>query len=69
MPARQPAGTLFSVFAPAVRAADLRPLGAFVAPLITHQLARERFPAAALGPLDSAQASIARPPIGRCSAA
>ena len=38
------AGTLFSVFAPAVQAADLRPLGVFVAPLIIHQLAREDFP-------------------------
>jgi hypothetical protein len=54
------AGTLFSVFAPAVRAADLRPLGAFVAPLIAHRLAREGLPAAALGPLDSAEATIAR---------
>jgi len=47
-------GTLFSLFAPAVRAADLRPTGAFVAPLIAHRLAREGLPAAALGPLDSA---------------
>ena len=54
------AGTLFSVFAPTVRAADLRPLGAFVAPLITHQLVAEGFPAGALGPLDPAQATIAR---------
>jgi len=54
------AGTLFSVFAPAVRAADLRPLGAFVAPLITHQLLAEGFPADALGPLDPTQAKIAR---------
>ena len=54
------AGTLFSVFAPAVQAADLRPLGAFVTPLITHQLVAERFPATALGSLDPAQATIAR---------
>jgi hypothetical protein len=54
------AETLFSVFAPAVRAADLRPLDAFVAPLIARQLAAEGFPAAALGPLDRGQASIAK---------
>ena len=54
------ASTLFSVFAPVVRAANLRLLGAFVAPLITHQLAREGFPAAALGPLDSAQTTIVK---------
>jgi len=54
------AGTLFSVFAPAVRAADLRPLGEFVAPLITHQLLAEGFPSDALGRLDPAQATIAR---------
>ena len=53
------AGTLFSVFASAVQAADLRPLSAFVAPLITHQLLAEGYPAAALGPLDPAQATIA----------
>ena len=54
------ADTLFSVFAPAVRAAGLRPLHAFVAPLITHQLAAEGFPADALGPLDRGRASIAK---------
>ena len=53
------AETLFSVFAPAVRAASLRPLDAFVA-LITRQLAAEGFPAAVLGPLDCGRASIAR---------
>ena len=45
---------------PAVRAADLRPLGAFVAPLIAHQLLAEGFPADALGPIDPAQATIAK---------
>jgi hypothetical protein len=54
------AGTLFSVFTPAVRAASLRPLDAFVAPLVTRQLAAEGFPAAALGPLDCGQACIAK---------
>ena len=54
------AGTLFSAFAPAVRAANLRPLGPFVAPLITHQLLAEGFPADALGPLDPAQATIVK---------
>jgi hypothetical protein len=54
------AETLFCVFAPAVRAASLRPLHAFVVPLITRQLAAEGFPAGALGPLDCGQASIAK---------
>jgi len=54
------AETLFCVFAPAVRAASLGPLDAFVAPLITRQLAAEGFPAGALGRLDSGQASIAK---------
>ena len=52
--------TLFCVFAPAVRAASLRPLHAFVVPLIKGQLAAEGFPAAALGPLDCGPASIAK---------
>lgn len=54
------AGTLFSVFAPAVRAASLRPLDAFVAPLVARQLAAEGFSAAALGPLDCGQSCIAK---------
>ena len=54
------AETLFCVFAPAVRAASLRPLGAFVVPLIARQLAAEGFPAGALGPLDCEQAIIAK---------
>jgi len=59
------AGTLFSVFAPVVRAASLRPLAAFVVPLITRQLAAEGFPAGALGP----RRASPRPPTGRCLAA
>jgi hypothetical protein len=54
------AGTLFSVFAPNVRAADLRPLGAFVVPLIASQLTAEGFPSTALGPLDPDQTLIAK---------
>ena len=54
------AETPFCVFAPAVRAASLRPLHAFVLPLITRQLAAEGFPAGALGPLDCCPASIAK---------
>jgi Domain of unknown function (DUF6933) len=54
------AGTLFSVFAPNVRAAELRPLGAFVAPLIAVQLAAEGFPATTLGTLDPTRAAIAK---------
>ena len=54
------AGTLFSVFAPNVRAAELRPLGAFVAPLIAAQLTAEGFPVTALGTLDPARVAIAK---------
>jgi len=54
------AGTLFSVFAPDVRAADLRPIGAFVVPLLTRQLVTEGFSPVALGPLNSEAVTIAK---------
>jgi len=54
------AGTLFSIFAPNVRVAELRPLARFVAPLIAAQLTAEGFSATTLGPLDPARAAIAK---------
>lgn len=54
------AGSLFSVFAPDVRAAELRPLGAFLVPWIIEQLAAEDFPADALGPLDPADVEVGK---------
>jgi hypothetical protein len=54
------AGTLFSVFAPDVRVAQLRPLGGFLAPLIVAQLMAERFDVDALGALGGEQTVIAK---------
>lgn len=54
------AGTLFSVFAPNVRVAELRPLAEFVAPRVAKQLRVERFDEGALGDLDAAQAVVAK---------
>jgi len=54
------AGTLFSVFAPNVRAADLRPPGAFVVSLIAAQLAAEGFPPATFRSLDPERVTIAK---------
>ena len=48
------ADTLFSVFAPNVRAVTSS-LGGFVAPLIVAQLITEGFPATTLGTLDPAR--------------
>ena len=62
------AGTLFSVFAPAVAAADLRPLGAFVAPLITHQLVAERSPPPRSGHRTPPKRRSPGPPSANCSA-
>ena len=53
------AGTLFSIFAPDVRAGDLRPLGTFVVPRIHDQLAAEGLSPDALGVLDPSDARIA----------
>lgn len=47
------AGTLFSVFAADVRAADLRPLGRYLAAILETELRSEGLPADALGPLDA----------------
>lgn len=54
------AGTLFSVFAPDVRTAQLRPFGTFVVRQIESQLDAEGLPVDALGPLDSADVTIAK---------
>lgn len=54
------AGTLFSVFAPNVRAGELRPLADFVAPRIARQLRAEGFGEETLGDLDATQAIIAK---------
>jgi hypothetical protein len=60
------AETLFCVFAPAVRAASLGPLGAFVVPLITRQLATEDSPLALSAQSTAARRALPRPPTGRC---
>jgi len=54
------AGTLFSVFAPDVRVADLRLLGGFLVPRIADQLRAEGFEEDALGELDAAATTIAK---------
>ncbi|MGH9131523.1 MAG: DUF6933 domain-containing protein [Acidimicrobiales bacterium] len=54
------AETLFSVFAPDVRAAQLRPLGPFVVPMIVAELALEGLGADSLGSLDPEAAVIAK---------
>lgn len=54
------AGSLFSIFVPDVRAAQLRPLGSFLVPLIEQELRGERLPANTLGPLDAAAVELAK---------
>jgi hypothetical protein len=54
------AGTLFSVFLPDVRAAELRPLGPYLAAAMRAELQAEDLPADALGPLDSTDVQVAR---------
>ena len=46
------AGTVFSVFVADVRAAELRPIGRFLVPLIKAELQSEGLPADCLGPMD-----------------
>ncbi|WP_019876704.1 plasmid pRiA4b ORF-3 family protein [Sporichthya polymorpha] len=53
------AGTLFSLFLPDVRVADLRPLGAAVVPALAAELQREDLPADTFGPLDPAAVQLA----------
>ena len=53
------AGTLFSVFVPDVRAAELRPLGPYVTGLIAEALRSEGLPSDALGLLDADALQVA----------
>lgn len=50
--------TLFAIFAPDVRAEDLRPLGPFLAARVAVHLAAEGLPGGVLGDLDGDHASI-----------
>jgi len=59
------AGTLFSVFMPDVRAAQLRPLGPFVVPRIIAELDAEGLSEQALGELDGDHVTIAGTAGGR----
>lgn len=54
------AETLFPVFAPDVRKAQLRPLGPFVGALVGNALAAEELPPDTLGVLDVARCVVAR---------
>jgi hypothetical protein len=54
------AATLFAIFAPDVRADDLRALGPFLAGHIAEQLAAEGIPADVLGDLDGASAEVGK---------
>jgi hypothetical protein len=54
------AGTLFSVFAPDVRAAELRPLGVYVSTIVGRELRSEGLPPDALGTLDPDAVQIAK---------
>lgn len=54
------AGTLFSIFVPDVRAAELRPLGPYLAEVIAAALRSEGLPPDALGSLDSGSLQVAR---------
>ncbi len=59
------AATLFSVFCPDVRAAQLRPLGPFLVARIVAQLQAEGLSEHALGELDAAAVTIAATTGGR----
>ena len=54
------AGTLFSVFAPDIRKADLVPIGPAVVGLIHEELEAESFPLDRLGALDSRSIALAK---------
>ena len=54
------AGTLFSVFVPDVRKADLMTLGPAVARWIRHELASEGMPEDSLGQIDAGTVTLAR---------
>lgn len=54
------AGTLFSVFLPDVRAADLRPIGDAFLPVLRDELLREGLPVDTFGPLEGTGIQLAR---------
>jgi len=54
------AGTLFSVFVPDIRKADLVPIGPSVVGFIHNELEAERFPLDRLGALDSRSIALAK---------
>ena len=54
------AGTLFSVFVPDVRAADLRPVGPYITRAAAAALRGEALPADCLGPLDTNTVQLGR---------
>jgi hypothetical protein len=54
------AGTLFSVFVPGVRAAQLRPLGPYIVGVLEAALHSEGLPADALGTLDPDELKVAK---------
>jgi len=54
------AGTLFSVFVPNIRKADLMPIGPSLVPLIHEELEAESFPRDRMGALDSRTIALAK---------
>jgi hypothetical protein len=54
------AGTLFTIFEPDVRAAELRSTGRFVTALIARELKREELPAETFGELGAASIVLAK---------
>ena len=54
------AGTLFSVFVPGIRKADLRPIGPYVVKIIEAQLRSENLPADTLGRLHPDAVRVAK---------
>jgi len=54
------AGTLFSVFLPGVRTADLRPIGPYAVNAIEAELCSESLPADTFGPLDPDAVRLAK---------
>lgn len=54
------AGTLFSVFVPDVRAAELRPLGPYISAIVERELRSEGLPPDALGSLDPDAVQVAK---------
>ena len=61
MRAARHTGTLFSVFRPAIRKADLRDLRSLVTLMITTELEQEGLPHQTFGPLPSPVVVVAKP--------